>query len=233
MHCHQVRDAARQVYRDAGQPIPDKLLLPYPLPDVVGLTFDPKQAATISQVASDSAAAKAGFLPGDELLTLVEQPIISLADVQWVLHNVEASDNLAAVVRRDGEQRMLKLALEKGWRQNTDISWRVSSWPLRRMVTGGLLFEPASEEQRRKANVGDDRMALVVKHVGEYGPHAAAKKEGFQKGDVVVAFNGREEDMSTSQLLAYAAQNTKPGQRVPVIIVRDGTRRTLSLPMQQ
>ena len=233
MHCHQVRDAARQVYRDAGKAIPNQLLLPNPLPDVVGLKFDPKHAAVVAEVAGGSAAASAGFLPGDELLSLAGQPIISLADVQWVLHNAGESGRLSGVVTRDRAERTLQLTLPPGWRRNTDISWRVSSWSLRRMVTGGLLFEPASEDQRRAAEVAAGKLALVVKHVGQYGPHAAAKRAGFQEGDVVVSFDGHEEHMTTSQLLAYGAQHNKPGQRVSVVIVRDGQRKTLTLPMQK
>ena len=119
----------------------------------------------------------------------------------------------------------MKLSLADGWRKNTDISWRVSSWPLRRMGTGGLLFAPATEVQRRDADVPDGKLALVVKHVGQYGAHAAAKKAGFEKDDMVVSFDGRDEQMTTSQLLAYAVQNTKPGQQVPVVVIRNGSIR--------
>ena len=233
MHCHQIRDGARQVYRDAGEPVPDQLLFPNPLPDVIGLEFDPEQSATISRVTPGSAAATAGFLPGDKLSTLKDQPVISLADVQWILHNAGASDALEAVVVRSGEKHMLTLMLANGWRRDADISWRVSSWPLRRMGTGGLLLEAASASQRRDAGIGNDKLALVVKHVGQYGPHAAAKKAGFKKADIVISFDGQSDNMSPSQLLAYAAQKTKPGQQVPVVIVRDGTRASLSLPMQE
>lgn len=233
MHCHQVRDAERQVYRDDGQPIPDPLLFPNPLPDVVGLEFDPAEASTIARVAAGSSAASAGFEPGDKLVTLAGQPIISLADVQWVLHHAPASGNLAAVVNRNEQALTLQLPLVDDWRRGTDISWRVTSWPLRRMVTGGLLFEPATAGQRRDANVDKSHMALFVKHVGQYGAHAAAMKAGFQKGDIVVRYDGRDENMSPSQLLAYGAQHTKPGQRVPVVVVRDGERHTFYLPMQK
>ena len=41
------------------------------------------------------------------------------------------------------------------WRQVDDISWRVSSWGLRRMTTGGMLLEQATAEQRQAAGVGD------------------------------------------------------------------------------
>ena len=233
MHCHQVRDAERQVYRDAGQPIPDKLLFPNPSPAVVGLSFDPQTRATVASVTNGSPASKSGFQPGDELLTLDGQAILSVADIQWVLHHAKPVDELSARVRRGKDRLQLRISLADGWRRKSDITWRVSSWPLRRMVTGGLLFEDASDAQRRTSGVTADGLALVVKHVGQYGPHAAAKRAGFRKGDVVVAFHGRDDRMSRSELLAYAAQNTRPGQNVAVTVVRNGKRIDLRLPMQK
>jgi predicted metalloprotease with PDZ domain len=233
MHCHQVRDAERQIYRNAGQPIPDRLLFPNPLPATIGLTLDPRRRASVSTVAAGSAARDAGIKAGDEIIDLDGQAIVSPADVQWVLHNADDSAELAVTVNRDGRQRQLMLELAEGWRRNSDISWRVTSWPLRRMGTGGLLFEPASVEQRRKIGVDEAGLALSVKHVGQYGAHAAAKKAGFQKGDIVVSFDGRTTAMSTSQLLAYTAQNTKPGQEIPVVVMRGNRRLELKLPMQK
>ncbi len=95
------------------------------------------------------------------------------------------------------------------------------------------VFETATANQRREVGVGDDALALVVKHVGQYGAHAAAKRAGFKKGDLVVSFDGQDDNMSTSQLLAYVVQHTKPGQQIPVVVVREGSRRTLRLPMQK
>ena len=233
MHCHQVLDAERQIYRSAGKPIPDRLLFPNPAPAVFGLTLDPRRRATVTGVKNDSAAAKSGFKSGDEILTLDGQAILSLADIQWVLHNAPSTGKLDATVQRGAEQLQLTLSLDDGWRRGSDISWRVSSWPLRRMGTGGLLFEAASTQQRREAGVKDNSMALVVKHVGQYGAHAAAKRAGFKKGDLVVSFAGQTADMSTSQLLAYTAQHTQPSRQVPVTVLRDGKRLELQMPMQE
>lgn len=233
MHCHQVRDAERQIYRDSGQPIPDRLLFPNPLPDVIGLKFDPKQIATISQVAADSPASAVGLEQGDELKSLGGQPIISMADIQWVLHNADNSATIPASVLRAGKETTVNIELPEGWRRNSDISWRVTSWPLRRMGTGGILFESATARQREDAQVKPGALALVAKHVGQYGAHAAAKRAGFKKGDIVISFDGKQESMTPSQLLGYVAQHTKPGQKIPVTVVRNGRRLSLQLPMQK
>ena len=127
LHCHQLRDAERQTYRDAGRPIPDRLLFPNPLPSVVGLRFDPSKRATVRDVTAGSAAAKARFRKGDVLISLAGQPIISLADTQWVLHNAAAPTTIEATVRRGDELLELSLNLGSDWRRQSDISWRVSS----------------------------------------------------------------------------------------------------------
>src|SRR5262245_30458158 len=97
IHCHMVGEAQRAARRAAGEEIPDKLLYPYPNPKVLGLILDPKETATVKNVVSGSSAEKDGFRPGDELQTLQGQPLLSIADVQWVLHNAGGTATLKAV----------------------------------------------------------------------------------------------------------------------------------------
>jgi S1-C subfamily serine protease len=75
-------------------------------------------------------------------------------------------------------------------------------------------------------------MALRVRHVGQYGPHAAAKNAGFQEGDVLISFDGRTDLLSDSDVLRYGVSKKQPGQRVPVEVIRDGQRKQLVIPMQ-
>ena len=64
MHCHQIREAERLVYRTAREPIPDEVLFPYPDPAVLGLKMDPKAMATVERVAPGSIAERAGLRAG-------------------------------------------------------------------------------------------------------------------------------------------------------------------------
>ena len=140
MHCHQIREAERLVYRAAREPIPDEVLFPYPDPAVLGLKMDPKAMATVERVTADTPAGRAGLRAGDEITTLAGQPLLSIADLQWVLHNAPAATKLPAQVRRAGEAVDLTLDLPEGWRRG-DISWRTTTWDLRRMGLGGLWLE--------------------------------------------------------------------------------------------
>src|SRR5439155_24947888 len=77
MHCHQIRDAELRLFRDAGKPVPDEVLYPWPMPQTVGLTLDPRTRAAVKSVEAGSPAEKAGLEAGDEIQTFDRQPILS------------------------------------------------------------------------------------------------------------------------------------------------------------
>jgi hypothetical protein len=221
IHCHQVGDAQRDTYRARGEAFPEEVLFPYPHPKAIGLILDPKECATVLRVEKGSPADKAGFEPGDSLVRLGGQPPLSIADVQWVLHHTPGDGaTVSAEVRRGGEAKALALRLPKGWRRGDDISWRASTWGLRRMATGGLVLEA-------------DKVGLRVKHVGQFGAHAAGRDAGFRKGDLVISFGGRDDLRRESDLLAHALEKYRAGDKVAVEVARGGKRLTLSLPMQK
>jgi serine protease Do len=224
LHCHQVREAERVSYRSNRQPIPDEVLFPYPTPDAIGLALDPKEKGRVQHVASGSAAASARFAAGDEILSFDGQPILSIADVQWVLHNASQPARIVAVVRRQTQTRTLAIELGPQWRQRADISWRATTWDLRKMAAGGLVLKEAPEPRQ---GVG-----LRVDYVGQYNEHAAAKKAGFQKGDVIVTADGQSTPMTEGEFLRYMLRNKLPGARVPVSVSRSDQKVDLQLPMQ-
>jgi hypothetical protein len=232
IHCHQLGEALRLVYREKGQEIPEAVLYPYPMPQTVGLTLDPSQKARIVAVANGSSAQRDGYLPGDELVALADQPLLSIADMQWVLHHAGDAQSLKSEIVRGGKKLNLSLSLQPGWRRRGNISWRATSWDLRRMTTGGMVLDDLSADDRRAAGLTTGVLALRVRYVGEYGAHAAAKNAGFVKGDVLVEVDGKSELLSESQLMAWLVNAKRIGDRVPVVILRDGQRMRLELPMQ-
>ena len=126
---------------------------------------------------------------------------------------------MVASVVRQGRKGQLKIQLEDGWRKAGDLSWRVSTWGLRRMAAGGMVLDPHDE-------------GLFVRRVGKYGPHGAAKRTGIREGDVITSFDGRRFD-AEQDLLTYVVQEKQPGQKVPVVVNRGGKQRTFQLPIQK
>jgi hypothetical protein len=227
IHCHQIRDAERRLIRSSGERFSDEVLYPYPDPEVVGLKMNPKAMAQIERVAAGSSADRDGFRPGDEIVALDGQPLLSIADIQWVLHNAPSTAKLPARVRREGTWIDLTMTFQDGWRRG-NISWRPTSWQLRQMGLGGMKLDELKDEDRRQAKLLPDRMALVIAHVGEHGEHAVAKRAGLQRGDIIVSFDGIDRRMTESQLLDYTLRQKHRGDRVAVTVLRDGMRKTVS-----
>jgi serine protease Do len=231
IHCHQIGDAQRQYYRDTSGAIPEQVLFPYPHPKALGLILDPKERATVVRVEPGSLVAGAGFRAGDVIQKLAGQPPLSIADVQWVLHHVPpGGGTVQALVERNGKATELKLDLPTGWRQQDDIAWRASSWELRRMGLGGMYVKRLSAERRAEMKLPETGMAFNVEHVGQYAPHDGAKKAGLVAGDIVVSVGGRTDLLRETDLLAYSLNQLKTGSTLPVVVLREGQRLTLSWP---
>lgn len=235
IHCHQIGDARRDFYRSKSLPIPEKLLYPFPHPKSLGLIFDPHQMATLKSVDAGSLAEIAGFKAGDAIKSLNGQPLLSIADVQWVLNDVDSNGGtVLAKVARDGigKSTDVNLVLPAEWRKLDSIDWRVSSWGLRRMVLGGMKLETLADDRRKQLKIDDEQMALLVTNVGQYGKHATAKRAGFIKDDIILSFDGQTTLMTSDELLGYGATSTKPGQSVTVKILRNSETITKQLLMQ-
>lgn len=234
IHCHQIGDAQRAFYWHANKPIPDKVLWPYPHPKTVGLIMDPNEMGTIKEVTDGSNASEAGLLAGDVIKTLDGQPIVSIADIQWVLHNIDPNGGSVSIkIDRDGSDIQTQLKFANQWRRSGDLSWRVTTWGLRRIAAGGLVLESMDRLERKKMGLTMQMMALVVKRVGQYGPHGTAKKAGFREGDVLYSFDGRSDLKSEQDLLTYVATSKKVGDQVDVRLMRGPKSVTLKLPIQE
>ncbi len=234
IHCHQIGDAQREFYWHARKPIPDKVLWPYPHPKVVGLVMNPDEMATISAVLPDSPAAAAGLRAGDSIAQFNGQPMLSTADVQWVLHNADPNGaSLPITVRRNGRMMKATLSLDTDWRRAGDLSWRVTTWGLRRIAAGGLVLNSLSDDEKADRRLPRNSMALRVHRAGKYGPHGAARRVGFRENDLLIAFDGREDLMTEQDLLTYVVTSKKPGDRVSVDILRGNQRMNFTLPIQR
>ncbi len=232
IHCHQIGDAQRDYYWSQSKPIPQRLMFPYPHPTSIGLVLDPTQCATVKSIATDSAASKADLQVGDRISHINGQPIVSIADVQWILHHVsETGGSIELTVSRMAREFQTQITLESGWRRVDDNSWRVASWPLRRIATGGMKLVDLTKQERESQNI-TGAMALKVLSVGQYGAHATAKKAGFLQDDIILEFDDQENFDRESDLFAYVNEHRAPGDTVNVKILRNGKIQTLKLPIQ-
>ncbi|MCC2672351.1 MAG: hypothetical protein K0Q72_4823 [Armatimonadetes bacterium] len=225
IHCHQVREEPLRQKWSAGTLKPADLWV-YPLPENTGMKLAVDDGLRVASVLPGSPAARAGVQPGDELRTLEGQPLLSQADVQWVLNRAPDTATLRAEVLRGGQTRPVTLSLSGEWKK-TDLSWRPSSGPGLRW---GVWSSPLSAEDRAKLGVPADGIGLQVKNL--YLPRAApAQQAGLRVGDVILAADGKTGFANEGELLAYLRLTHGPGNRAALTVLRSGQRLELAVPM--
>ena len=232
VHCHQVGDAFRTSYREQGRQVPEEWVYPFPKPETIGITLASDHAARVETVTAGSISAAAGLKAGDDLISLGGQPLISPADVSWVLHRFSGAGKIPALAKRGDAAVNVVLTMPAGWRETADISKRVGTWSMRGMALGGLVLDESSDEDRAKLGIAQDRMALRAKGVGQYGRHAAAKNAGFQKEDIITELDGSSARITEGMLIGRLLRAHKPGDKVKAIVLRGDKKVGLSLPIQ-
>jgi S1-C subfamily serine protease len=215
----------------AKEKIGDRHLWAWPMPDALGLALDPDQRATVRSVAAGSAADKAGFQPADRIVAMEGQPILSIADVQWVLHSAEAPGAVEAEVARGESTVKFKLALAPGWRRDGDWTGRVLVWSVRHRLLGTEPLLEVDVAERKALGIADGRMALKVKGLP---PNWVKEKAttALKAGDVIVAADGKSDLVTESRLLAYLFQEVPPGGDATLTVLREGRQETVTLRMR-
>lgn len=225
IHCHMVKEFALRAKWEAGQLSLADLLV-YPMPEQIGLAIDDEDGLRITAVKPHSPAAEAGLAAGDELVTLGGQPLISLADIQWVLHNSPSETQLEATLRRDGQPLNKSLTLSGDWKRS-DIAWRASTWYGLRQ---GVKCEPLSAASKEKRGIGADKLALLVKGLfGKGGPKV--QQAGLKANDVIVAMDGNTQARNESEFLIDLRLKHGPGDKVKLSVLRGSQRHELSVPL--
>jgi hypothetical protein len=232
VHCHQIGDAYRAWYRKRGEVIPQDLIYPMPDPITIGLKIHQDIGTKIRDVQASSIGMIAGLEKGDDIVAIDGAPIASLADIAWALHRSKDPDKSVWSVHRDGKQIDLSVELTNGWKSKSDIASRVGTWQMRAMASGGMVLKSLDETKRREFKVQPSDLGLLVHAVGEYGEHAAAKKVGFIKGDVILSIEGVSGPIDESRLIGdLLKMHPKPTQ-LKATVLRQQERIELNWPIQ-
>ena len=86
----------------------------------------------------------------------------------------------------------------------------------------GVRIQPVNDDLADALGIDRNRGEFVQ----SVEPDGAADKAGIKAGDVVVSVGGR--DVTPDQNLSFLIANTRPGTRVPIVLFRDGERRTVN-----
>ena len=105
---------------------------------------------------------------------------------------------------------------------------------LRQQLDGGQPLTPAQPPANQSGYLGlkvDDRQDLGRGvRVAEVTPGGPASTAGLLPGDLVTAVDGKPVRLMADMAEALAAK--RPGDKVPVTVLRDGKKVELMLPMQ-
>jgi S1-C subfamily serine protease len=198
----------------------------YPLPDNIGLKIDRTSGVGIREVVPDSAAAKAGLRPGEDIVRVNGQRMTSIADMQWVLHNLPGTDTTVTVETSKSGRHELRLAA--GWRK-IDFSWRGSMWnaPPRLQVW----LPELNSEQKAKLGLPDSDSPLEARWINREGKGGQqAYADGLREKDVVIALAGEPiRNMNSQRFSSHIKLHYKVGDTVPLTVLRDGKKLELTI----
>ncbi len=228
IHCHMIHDAEHRGAALSGE-WSEEMLWRYPLPENVGLEVDADHGIRIERVLEDSPAARAGFETGEDLLRVAGQPMTSVADIQWALHQLPPSDTVVTVEGSRSGEKSLKLS--DGWKK-TDISWRGSLWSVPPKLR--IWMPPLGAKNRQKHSIAPEEQAFLIKWIntGEKAGQAA-RKIGLRQGDIVVGLAGKPlpAKLTPSQFNARIKLNYEVGEVLPLTVLRNGKRLDFELPL--
>lgn len=244
IRCHAVHDAENIRWQSQGF-LPFEKLWRYPSPASIGVELDPKAGCRVRKVLPASPAQLAGLEDTDTVVQLHGQPVGSIADVQWVLHQLPntnltleveylrevvlpASGGTTGAAEFTREQRLHKarLQLARGWKQ-TDFAWRASNLAIKPRL--GFTTLALSDEEIFALNLPPGVAAHRVKTLEFDRPEGrAAAEAGLRVGDVIVAVAGKAFSLNPREWQLYIKQSYKVGDTVPLTILRAGR----SLPIE-
>lgn len=222
IHCHMIHDAEQNHLFEVGQWSEEKLWR-FPLPENIGLVINPQSGVRIGKVVEGSAAEKAGLKAGEDVTHMNGQAIASIADMQWVMHQLpNGGAKLSVRTDKSGEY---DVQVSKDWKK-TDISWRGSMWSLPPKMPVWMV--PAEGAEREKAGGAEDEVPYLVKWInrGRSGGQAAFDA-GLREGDVIVALDGEAIRFEEPrQLVMHVKMNYKVGEELPLTVQgKNGKRR--------
>ena len=91
----------------------------------------------------------------------------------------------------------------------------------------GVMIQDLNPELAKQFDLANDHGALI----GDISPKGPADKAGFKSGDVILEFNHKT--VADSRHLRLQVADTTPGTAVPVQVMRDGKKQTLSLTVKE
>ena len=188
-----------------------------------GLGLKEPRGALVSDVQSDTPAAKAGLRAGDVVIAVDGQPVKDARDLSRRISSLKPGVNVKLDVIRDGSERAFEVSLAKLPDQTADRSSdRGADKSQSSDLSGlGLKLAPAP-------STGAGRQGVVVTDIDPSGP---AADRGLRSGDVILEVGGKPVSNPAEVRDALAAAR-KDGKSVILLRVKgEEGNRFVTLPV--
>jgi hypothetical protein len=221
MHCHQVKEAINERLERDGK-WKREFAWRYPMPENVGVRLEVDRGNVVETVAPNTVADTVGIKPGDVLESIGRVPIHSFADAQFALDKAPAKGGIDIAWRHGGERLSGTLELNTDWKKS-DITWRAS---VRGRLVPSLPMsgDDLKPEERESLHLSDTQTAFRAARLKD-----RAKAAGFQAGDVIVAVNDKDINMTVAQFRQYVRREFLVGDTIRFTVIRDGE--TMMIPL--
>ena len=223
IQCHNIYEGWHETAYDEGS-FKKESIWRYPLPDNIGMQIDVDWGNVVEKVIQGSFAETVGVKAGDVVQTMNGQPIISIADMQWVLHNLPSTSELRIEVQRDGQAVVKTLSLSGDWKKS-DISWRKSTLSVR-PAPGFTAFD-VSSAYKEQLGIAPDALALEV-----WFPSQATSEAGLVERDVLVEVDGHTQAVTAKQFDVWIRLNYQPGDQLPIRALKGDQIVSLTIPLR-
>lgn len=221
LHCHDVKEAIQTSLRRAGK-WDNALVWRYPLPENLGFSLDVDQSNVVKSVRPSSPAATVGLKPGDRLVSLHDVPIHSFGDATYALDRSPPRGSITLRWLRGDKASEAKLTLPEGWRR-TDLTWRPSAGAFKTALR--LTGKDLSQEERKELGLTPKQVAF--RQITP--PSAQAEAAGIRGGDIVLGIADKPMDGTCEELQDHVRGYYLAGEKLPVVVLREGKR--LTIPM--
>lgn len=222
IHCHDVKSTQLKNLRRDGK-FDRKMIFTYPSPANLGIQLNPTAQNEVESVDGRSAAQISGIEKGDVIKKMDGQRVLTFADATRILELTPESGNLSVQIERDGKMLEKTIKLPRDWRISGDPSWRESTH-----VAGpnsGFWAVELNDQQRKRLRIANDQLALKATAI--WG--GWTRRAGVKHGDIVISIDGISRKMGIKQLQTYLQMNKNWGDAVPLVVVRGGQRKKLTM----
>jgi S1-C subfamily serine protease len=165
----------------------------------------------------DTPIERAGLIGGDIIRKFDGKEVADSGDMTRILAETPVGRTVEVIFERDGETKttLLTTMAEKGFRGLRAFDSR----PNGRGILG--------VDDLERVQVGDTKIYGV--RLDEVQSNRPADIAGLKEGDIVIEFGGKP--VRTPGDLRYRIYEAVPGNTVPVVVMRDGTRMEIPVKM--